>query len=228
MKITCPDCYKEIPAADVDLKGKTAKCVHCNNVFSFSHLFPDPDAKPRAPLGKPKNFTIEHSPEGLTIVRRWFSPAVIFMSFFCLFWNTFMVFWFYTAFSQKAYSMALFGSLHGVVGLGLLYATVAGFINKTYVRIAFGTVSVRHKPFPSFGQKHISRQDIKQLYSKETVHHHKHGYSYSYSVQMITTRGAIVELVSGLPSKEEALFLEQEIEKYLGIDDESVRDELPR
>ena len=56
----------------------------------------------------------------------------------------------------------------------------------------------------------------------------KHGYSYSYSVQAVIKNGETIELISGLPSKDAALFIEQEIEKYLKIEDEPVRGELPR
>ena len=42
------------------------------------------------------------------------------------------------------------------------------------------------------------------------------------------TSVSLTKLVSGLLSSEEALFIEQEIEKYLRIDDEPVRGEIPR
>ena len=228
MKINCPTCSSEIPVANIDLSGKIAKCAACNNIFSFSSQIPVPDAQIRTSLGKPRNFEIERSADGLTIVRKWFTPTIIFLSFFCLFWNGFMAVWFYIALTKKIYAMALFGSLHGAVGLGLLYTVVAGFLNKTYIRIAYDSLSVKHRPLPSFGQRNMKRQDIKQLYSKEIAQYHKHGCSHSYSVQAITRTGDVVALVSGLSTSEEALFLEQEIEKYLGIEDEPVRGEVPR
>ena len=226
MKIYCPLCGREIPVLDVDLLGKVARCTGCNNVFGFS--VPSAVENERLPTPAPKNFKLERSADGLTIVRKWFTPAIIALTFFCLFWNGFMVGWFYTAFKQRIYTMALFGSLHGAVGLGLFYAVLIGYFNKTYIRISYGSIIITHRPLPWFGQKNITKHDLKQFYSKEEIHCGKNGYSYSYSVQALTQSGKVVELISGLSSREEALFIEQEIEKYLKIEDESVRGELSR
>lgn len=226
MKIYCPSCGRDIPAADVDLSGKIAKCAGCNNVFSLP--FSATAAAERTPIGKPNNFQLERSAEGLCIVRKWFTPSIIFLTFFCLFWNGFMAVWFYIAFKQKIYVMALFGSLHGAIGLGLLYTVLAGYLNKTYIRISYNSLTITHRPLPFLGQKNLTKQDLKQLYSKETIPHGENSNSSSFSVQAITKSGKIIELVSGLPTSEEALFIEQEVEKYLKIDDEPVRGEIPR
>ena len=226
MKIHCSACGKEIPISDVDLAGRVAKCGSCNNVFSFA--IPSVPGVEREPTSKPKDFSLERSIEGLTIVRKWYSPAIIFLTFFCLFWNGFMAVWFYTAIKQKIYAMALFGSLHGAVGLGLLYTVLAGYFNKTYIRISRNSLTIVHRPLPWLGQKNLTQHNLQQLYSKEVAYNGKHGYSYSYSVQAVIKNGETIELISGLPSKDAALFIEQEIEKYLKIEDEPVRGELPR
>mgnify|MGYP000987260258 FL=1 len=228
MKIHCPACNNEVPAGDVDLTGKIAKCSGCNNIFDCSGQLPAVSTKDRSPVSKPNNFTLTRDANSFIIVRRWFHPSVFGLTFFCLLWNGFMSFWFYTAMKQKVYNMALFGSLHGAVGVGLLYAVLAGFFNKTYLSFAYDSLTISHKPLPWAGAKTLAKRDLKQLFSKEVVHHHKNGYSYSYSVQVLTREGKVIELVSGLMSKAEALFIEQEIEKYLKIDDEAVPGELVR
>jgi len=153
---------------------------------------------------------------------------VIFLAFFCLFWNGFMVNWFLIAFKQKAYTMGLFGLAHGAVGIGLLYGTLAGFFNKTYFRMAYDSLSIRHRPFPWIGQRTIAKGELKQLYSTKVIHHGEHGDTVTYAVRVITRQGKTIELVSGLLSSEEALFIEQEIEKYLKIEDVPVPGELSR
>lgn len=231
MKLYCTACNSEVPAANIDLTGKVAKCQHCNNVFSFAGKvsYESQAAQERLPIGIPKGFQIQRSVEGFQIVRSWFTAAIIPLTFFCLFWNGFMAVWFYIAISQKTYVMALFGILHGAVGLGMLYATIAGYLNKTYITIAYDSVSILHKPLPSLGQKKIPRQELKQLYSKDSMYHGKHGREHhSFSVQALTRQGQVIEFISGLQTSEEALYIEQEVEKYLGIKDESVRGELPR
>lgn len=230
MKLYCPACNREILSADTNLVDKIAKCSGCNNIFSYADKlsFSGQDLQDRAAVGKPRSFKIERTSSGLQIVRTWFTPTVIFLTFFCLFWNGFMMFWFSMALSKKAYMMALFGSLHGAVGLGMLYAVLAGYFNKTYILITGNCLVVKHRPFPWAGEKNIPRQDLKQLYSKESAIKGENGYSHRYSVQVISKKGQVIELVSGLNSSEEALFIEQEVEKYLKIEDEPVRGEIQR
>ncbi|MFA6379345.1 MAG: hypothetical protein WCX16_06165 [Candidatus Omnitrophota bacterium] len=230
MKVRCPACNNEVLAANIDLATRIAKCSSCNNIFDCSNQFPASSSfgNDRGVVDKPKNFTLIPSPGSLLIVRRWFHPAVIALTFFCLFWNGFMVVWFYTAIKEKIFTMGLFGSVHGAVGLGVLYAVLAGYFNKTYFRIAYDSLTISHRPFPWAGQRTLAKGDLKQLYSKEVIHHGKHGVSRSYSVQVLTRDGKTIELVSGLLSSTEALFIEQEIEKYLKIEDVPVSGELPR
>jgi hypothetical protein len=231
MIIRCPTCNREIPASDIDLLGKTAKCIGCNNVFEYSAQLPasSSETKERLPLDKPKNFEIERSNGEFTIVRKWFNPSVIFLTIFCLFWNSFMVSWYIMAFKQQIYVMAMVGLLHGAFGLGLIYVVLAGYLNKTYIKISFDSLSIRHRPFPWMGQKTLKKADLKQLYSKKHISHGKHGsHYYTYSVQALAQRNHVIELLSGLTTREEALFIEQEVEKYLRIDDERVDGEISR
>ena len=139
-----------------------------------------------------------------------------------------MVVWFSIAISQKIYIMALFGSFHALIGLGILYGTIAAWFNKTYINIKQNSLTIKHKPFPAAKQFVLTKSDIKQLYTKENHHYTKSGHSIDYSLHAITRKEANIKLLSGLPSSEEALFLEQEIEKYLRIEDAPVGVELPR
>ena len=45
----------------------------------------------------------------LEIRRRWFTAAVLFLVFFCVFWNGFMIVWHGMAFASGAWFMSLFG-----------------------------------------------------------------------------------------------------------------------
>ncbi len=230
MKVFCPTCHNEVTAVNVDLPSRIAKCSSCNNVFDCSAQLPSGSSSQpeRCLVNKPNSFTLIPAPGSLLIVRRWFHPAVFFMAFFCLLWNGFMVNWFLTAFNQKAHTMALFGSLHGAVGIGLLYGVLAGFFNKTYFRMSYDSLSISHRPFPWAGQRTLTKGELKQLYSTKVIHHGKHGDTVTYAVRVITRQGNTIELISGLLSSEEALFIEQEIEKYLKIEDAPVPGELSR
>ncbi len=203
-------------------------CPACGNEITVPEKVVPKDANERPAVAKPKSFEVERFPGGLVISRKWFHPTIIFLTFFCLFWNGFMAVWFSIAFKQKLYIMALFGTLHGAVGLGLLYTVLAGYFNKTFININPGSLTVMHRPLPWFGQKRLVKGDLKQFYSQEKTVHGEHGPTHTYSVQVLTRKGQVIELVGALLSQEEALFIEQEIEKYLKIDDEPVRGEVPR
>jgi len=229
MKITCTTCHREIPASDVDIKSKIAKCNACNNVFDFSSQVSSSGGTiSRENLGIPKNVEVNYIENGMQIVRRWFSPVIIALTLFCCFWDGFMIVWFTIAIREGQWMMAAFGSIHGIIGVCLTYFVICGYVNRTYITISYDALSVVHKPLPAPGQKTVKRSDLKQLYSKEKVHHGRNGTSYSYDVMAITHSEETIKILSGLSASEQALFIEQEIEKYIGIRDEAVRGEIRR
>ena len=69
---------------------------------------------------------------------------------------------------------------------------------------------------------------IAQLYSKEVTRHSRLGTSSTHEVHVVARDGRQVKLLSDLESSEEALYLEQAIERTLGIKDQPVRGEMPR
>ncbi len=124
--------------------------------------------------------------------------------------------------------MAAFGIIHAIVGIVLTYYLIAGYINKTVIEVNSMFLSVRHRPLPFLGNKKIQSQDIKQLYSKEMIHRGKNGINYTYEIHAVLDNDKRIKVVSGMPRSEQALFIEQEIEKYLKIRDESIEGEIPR
>ena len=70
--------------------------------------------------------------------------------------------------------------------------------------------------------------DITQLYTQERVNSSDSGTRYSYEVYLITTDGKKQKLVGGLREPQQGLYIEQAIERYLGIEDRPVAGELPR
>ena len=76
-------------------------------------------------------------PKGIRVFRRAKRPphraasglarSGFFLAFFCLFWDAVSwCVWFTIAFTQRQWAMAAFGTIHGAIGLGILYAVVAG------------------------------------------------------------------------------------------------------
>lgn len=164
----------------------------------------------------------------LQIKRRWFSFVFLFLAVFCIFWNGFMLFWHAMALSMGAWFMSVFGLLHTAVGIGLAYFTLAGFLNTTNVRVGHGTIQIVHQPLPWPGNIVLPAHHVNQLFCRERVRHGKNGPSVTYELHAVTADGRQRKLLSGLSEPEQALYVEQELERHLGIDDALVRGELPR
>ncbi|HKK17661.1 MAG TPA: hypothetical protein VJ952_03185 [Opitutales bacterium] len=176
----------------------------------------------------PDNIELLDDRGDLVIRRSWRGPHLWFLLLFCIFWNGFLVFWYSAAFgdSNAPLMMKLFPLGHVAVGIGLTYYVVAGFLNKTDVRINPLKVSVRSYPMKWFGNKEVPIDDIKQLYTTEKISNNKNGTSMSYTVNILTPAGKQLKLLSGLQAKEQGIFIEKKIEEVLGIEDQKVAGEV--
>jgi len=125
--------------------------------------------------------------------------------------------------------MSLFGLLHTAVGIGMAYYTLAGLLNQTMIQVKAGELMIRHYPLPWWSNKRIQALDVKQIYTREKVSRSKQGsVDYTYEVHAILDDATKEKLVGGLKEPELALYIEQTLEKHLGIRDCPVRGEIPR
>jgi hypothetical protein len=235
MHLTCRDCGAAIPAEDINIERGIAKCSACNAVIDVEqavHASGGPAAvRPRPRVPQPPGIMLEDLGDGLRLTRRWFTCAAVFLTFFCIAWDGFLVFWYSMALRPDApWIMAVFPSLHLAVGVGLTYLTLALYLNRTRLEVANGRLSVSSGPLPWPGNRDLDLSEIEQLYCRESASRSNDNgsVSYSYSVSAVLKGGREVKLLSSLPNREQALFIEQIVEQYLGIEDRAVGGELPR
>lgn len=241
MKLSCPSCGGPIPASDVNIQQAIAKCSRCDTVFRIDQQLPpvkELREQPDVPL--PKRFRVDDLGTELVISWSWFSPAIFFLLFFCIFWDGFLVVWYSIVLGlglgglggEKGPSgwpllfMAIFPVLHVAVGVGLTYFVLASFVNRTTVRVDRGELTIRHGPVPFPGNKTLLTSDLTQFYCSETVHNHRRSSSVSYELNAVHTDGSKVKLLSGLTELDQGLFLEQRLERFLGIENERVPGEV--
>ena len=167
---------------------------------------------------------------GLTLVYAWFRPYHVFMLFFCIVWGAFLVFWYRTALAHPSpSSIALwFPLLHVAVGVGITYSTIAGFLNRTRVGVNTGEITIRHGPLPWIGNSKVPAGEIRQLFREEIISTGNNGRSASYHLNAIIGQNRKLRLIRNIPAADMALYLEQEIEKALGIEDRRVAGEMPK
>lgn len=229
-----------IPADDVNIQQALAKCSRCNAVFRLDQQLPPAKPvkqdRPAAPL--PKKFLVEDLGTELVISWHWFSPAIFFLLFFCIFWDGFLVVWYSIVFGVGFFGkqggpggagmlfMALFPLLHVAVGVGLTYFVLASFVNRTTVRVSQGELTVRHGPVPFPGNRSLFTADLKQFYCTEKVTNRRNSCSVTYELNAVQADGTKVQLLGGLDELEQALYLEQRLEQFLGIENEKVPGEV--
>jgi hypothetical protein len=108
-------------------------------------------------------------------------------------------------------------------GLVLFYWGLAGLLNRTAITVAPEQLTIRHGPLPLLSGKQFDPILIKQVF----VRRHASTERSSYEVYMLTWDGREEKLLGDLNRPEQALYLEQEIERQLGIKDKPVPGELP-
>lgn len=230
MKIICPACNREVSAQDIELTQRIAKCAGCNNIFSFSDKSFDrvPAVRERPQIELPSRFRIQNGPEGIMIVRRWLGPEAFFLLFFAVFWNGIVGVFVVSIMAAGSWLGLMPLSLHLLAGLAVGYAAMTMFLNSTVITIGYDAIRVEHGPLPVPGRRMVPRAEIRQLYSDERISHSKNGQTVRYGVKVLLKNEREIDLIDGLAHREEALFVEQQIERHLKLDDQEIPGELPR
>ncbi|MBM80993.1 MAG: hypothetical protein CMJ78_10425 [Planctomycetaceae bacterium] len=226
--LTCKKCKGELSLEDTDQEMHILRCRHCHAVFALRKKGEPPSepAREKRFVEMPARCNIERGNDHLKITWRWFTVAVWFLIFFAVMWNGFMVFWHSMTISKGLWFMSAFGLIHTAVGVGLVYYIFALFINHTEITVSDGSIRVSHGPLPWGGNKTVSADSVSQLFCYERIRRTKNGgRNYSYEVKIARDRGRNQTLVAGLHDVEQAMFIEQEIEEFLGIEDRPIRGE---
>ncbi len=182
-------------------------------------------------IGLPANITISNEFGHVRIIRRWFHSKYIFFTFFTIVWDGFLIFLYVTRIRSLlsgdlgAIEILLFSFFHLVAGIVLTYYTLAGYLNKTIIDVDFDSLTIKNGPLPSPGNKIIPSRTLRQLYVKVDGYYHSRDVM-TYGVHAIMDDQRDIELVGWLDAREQALYIEQEIEKALHIEDKPVEGEV--
>ena len=180
-------------------------------------------------VGLPERFEIDESGGTFRILWTWPRLMAVPLLLFSIAWDSFLVFWYYNAAardqpSEVEWLFLLFPIGHVAVGLVLPYVGAAFLVNRTIVDVSGLAITVAHKPLPFPGNRKLQVVDVRQLFSVERA---RQKGSPTYTVMARLTSGREVTLISGLSTDREARFLENRIERRIGLANQPVSGELP-
>ncbi|MDQ3015981.1 MAG: hypothetical protein M3R25_04565 [Bacteroidota bacterium] len=224
--LSCPKCRHFISGKDINIEKTLAKCGHCDHVFSFDH---DPATKKLIPAAVlPKGVEILKLRSELDIRLKWTETTSkggkFFMAFFTIFWNLIVLPFAIGAILSGTWGILLFLSAHLAVGLGLLWNLATLYVNQTSISITKRQLRIRTTPLKSFlwKSKEIDIDTIEQFYVTRYVQSTTNDNpNYAYALYAIIDTGEKISLVRGM-NRETQIYVEQEIERFLGIKNKKV------
>jgi hypothetical protein len=231
--IVCPACGTILPDRYVMLTVRRAVCAACGEHFPIDTQLASPispSRRPRTPVSLPDGLSHEPGPADMTVRWRWPRRRAAPVLFFAVIWSGFLAFWVFLIVTNESPKLNPLLLLHGAIAVFLLYLFLAYWLNSSWVELQTGRLQVRHGPIPWLGNRDLPTEWIGQLFSQMYQERGKRGRRRlaTYRLKALMTDGSELLLLHNMATPEQALYLEQEIERYLGIADQSARGELPR
>lgn len=118
----------------------------------------------------PEGLDFTATNDSIRIRKKWFSLKTIPLVFFCIAWDSFLIFWYLNVTSTESpmdVMAIIFPIGHVAVGVGLTYFCIASFLNKTDIKITPSIFSVRTYPIPWIGNKELSVEALKGVVVRE-------------------------------------------------------------
>ncbi len=233
--LDCPKCHHFISSNEIDLEHGTAECTSCGHTFDYGKkLRSDPHRRPEMIM--PESVEALKLTSMLEIVVDWYKSApkrtVLTLVSGAFFWNLLIIpFAIFLAYHGSFLWLAFFAG-HLMTGLYLVKQLLATFLNKSKITVDSSGIEISHSPIRTTLNKvrKIARRDIEQLfvvrYTQKFGRKDQRGVQ-AYALFVIMKNGDRIELLRGM-DRSSQLYLEQEIEKYLGIKDTFVKGEIER
>lgn len=176
-------------------------------------------SEPTQPL--PDKMSIDYYDEYIHIQKKWFGTGTVILTVFMGFWFSGFVFLFILAGDEIFESIAAVTYILPVAFItisGLVFYTLAAYwLNKTDIFVSHDLMEVKIGPVPWRGNLRRETTSIRQFYIRKIVIKNKNGTSITYDVRFKDIDDSDHLLLRRLETYEGALFMERQIEKYLGI-----------
>ena len=182
-------------------------------------------------ISVPTKMTVRKNPHHLQITRKWFDVSYAFFTpviiAYDVFWFPYSYHWYISASAapnSDTFSF-LFPLLSDLLLIASNYALMTVFLNTTTISVTSNVISVKHGPLPVWRKKRVASKEVLQLYCKKENYCNKFFWDSSFSVEAVMNNKKNITLLFNLKIAEQALFIKQEIEKFLNIEDKPVKGE---
>lgn len=226
-QLNCPNCNSNIPANDININELVAKCARCGQVFNFKGKEIQL-GRHRPEVVIPPGIESYSLLSELNLEISWRKSASSFLLFFTIIWNLFLIPFVGVAVLSGELMILGVISLHLLVGVCLLYYTIATLVNTTYIMVDRHRITIDHKPLhmPFYPNRDIPIREVKQFFTKKYMSGKTNGNpNYAYSLHLQKEDGSEVRLLKGLKRPNHARYVEQEVERFLDIPDQPVEGE---
>jgi len=244
MQLECEACHSPLRAQDVNFDLSLAKCHACDAVYDLSARrglghspAPAPTASKPAPRERvptptrarvtlPERFHMVEDEQRTVISWRTFDGMDRFLLvFFSALWNVpLLVLYRYLVSTGASMTSLLLPLLFVGPGLFILYTALVSFLNHTRIEVSRDKLTIRCGPLPWSKNHALTGKELVQLYVHEPADPTN---TTSQSLLALDNQGRKVQLLAGL-DKDQVRYLEQALERQLGIEDSTVEGEMPR
>lgn len=234
MSFACPHCSAPVPDSGIDRDREIATCAACGRVIDLraqdvprvEPAAAAPVPRLREPVALPANMQIRvdaasigdyragASSGSITITRRWLR-AKHYVLLLVLLAASLGV-----AFGWVRYGASVWLGIATMFVISWTHILLSMFLNRTVIRAGGGRVEVTNGPIPTllYRNKSITSSELKQLYAAR--------FGAVFAVKAQLSDGSTQDLVAPLVTAEQALFVEQQLERVLGLVDFDVPGEL--
>ena len=230
----CRNCGAGLEAERIDSSLGIITCSHCGSLHDFpaDHVHPpsaeaasDTPSVPKAKLERkevalPRKYKHRRTAGGMEVT--WpvggLFPGLVLVVIAA-------------GFAYVSLTSGMYPLL--IASAGILYFAAVQAFNKRRIRVDRARLQVTQGPLPWLGSRKLDASNIEQLFSTEHESRVKKGNDSDtrieirkhYRLSANTRDGARETILSGLGDPLQALWLEQEIERALGIGDKRVAGE---
>lgn len=225
MEIPCKNCGKTIPEEDLNTQTMIAVCPHCEFAFDISDLLPKSLTAERI-LNPPAGFNVREQAGGVIVSYHWFNwRAPVFLAAALSIMGVPVLLLDIIGGANVTLSVLLLLSLCliSLFAIGLIYYSLAQFMNTTRINISGEQIEVRHMPIPMPGNVRLEAEHVTQVTIEEQHRETEYGTVSRYDVVVLLKDGTSRTLVHGLQRREQARYLEQQMRRYLKLSSQANR-----